>query len=714
MSTGKNTIIYRSLSLIWLILLPFISEAQKAEIMLVKHSPERIPEVFIANNEMSTLMSAELSGHSDTLYIHLDYNEKYTLHLSDYEPRRTGEPLLSLYLNGIPIIVVHSDISAGDHSWSFYTGIDKPALRIVGGTSVSIEDYPWQVFINAGDYLCGGTIIADKWVLTAAHCLFDEENIQIPDSVISFLAGAEFPFNFSPDGEKYEVDLSVIHEDYDPESFGNDMALLRTNKVIEHEIARPLNLITEEEVNAGLTDPGSEAIITGWGLTSVDPAEFPSRLQKLNLPIVSNEIGRAVWGPLPDNVLIAGYINGEGDACGGDSGGPLIVQSGNEYKLAGITSWGSSNCNSVGGYLKVSAFLEWLRKNTGVGQDQFRTIRPRGGDFRCHNSPPMSETRNYVSDELTAATGYEWRLEPQSAGSITYTDTLAQVEWANDFIGEAYVSARAITPEGYTNWAGQRVETSPLTQVTSQTGDTSVCLNTGLSLYVNAVGSDLTYDWFLNGDLIRVEGDPVFIRQDAGLNYEGIYYCEITGICGTAVSEPIEVELMAHTNIISAPDNNINLSLGDNLELAIDAIGHELQYSWFKDGSSISEPPTESILLIENIKADGTGLYQVQVDGTCGTEVSEKIYVYVDPDIRQFPEGINIWPTLTTTGQVNIAVDDDRIFDVYIYNLKGVRLDTKTYCQYKAILDLGRYRPDIYIIEVRFENESKNYKIIKQ
>ena len=703
-------------SVLLVILMPqFLLEAQKAELTLVKHFPDDDAVISITDSDLNPVLDNSIVTSRDTILTYIEYDQKFFLHLNDYQMdslMNKDSLLLSLYINDVPVMIIHSGIEPGDHSWSFFTGIEKPELRIVGGTSTSIRDYPWQVIISAGDYICGGSIIADKWVITAAHCLFDEDNNRIPDEDISFLAGSSRPFREDPGGIQYDISYAVIHEDYNPDDFGNDLALLRTTEVIEHEFASPINLITEEEVVQGLTDPGAEAIITGWGLTSVDPLRFPDLLQKLELPIVTDELAQVVWGPLPENVLMAGYINGSGDACSGDSGGPLIVQSANEYKLAGIISWGSSGCNSIGGYVRLSNFLDWLRKNTGINQGEFRTVRPAGDDFRCENAILEPSTRQYISDTLQNAISYEWKIEPSIAGTLTSNGSVADVDWNGDFTGEAYVSARALTPEGFTNWAGQRVLTSPVTQVVSQSRDTSVCIDSPLNLNIQAEGTDLTYNWFKGGDLVKSGKEPFLLVAEAIENTSAVYYSEIIGECGTAVSEPIDVGIFPSTEIVSQSiTNDLTLMNGSDLDLNVIANGHELDYTWFKDDVPIPDDYNNELML-ESINANAIGNYKVEVTGTCGTDISNPVYVFVDPEIPDFPKGVNIWPTLTKD-IVNIAVVGDDIFDIYLYDSKGVRVGSKIFCQYQVSISLNHLGPDLYFIQLRFDNKSEIYKVVK-
>ncbi len=693
----------------------FSLKGQSAEVMLINHFPDTQAGISISDTDLNPIVSNSMAKGQDTLWLYLEYDEKFYLQLSNYQwdaSKDRDTPFISLYINEIPVLIIHSGIDSGDQSWSFFTGIEKPRLRIVGGTTTSIRDYPWQVIISAGDFICGGSIIADKWVVTAAHCLFDEDNNRIPDENIAFLAGANRPFREDPGGVRYDISYTVVHEDYQPDNFGNDLALLRTSEVIEHEFARPINLITEEEVDQGLTDPGARAIITGWGLTNVDPLRFPDALQKLDLPIVTDQLARVVWGPLPENVLMAGYIDGGGDACSGDSGGPLIVQSGNEYKLAGIISWGSSGCNTIGGYVRISEFLDWLRKNTGIGKGEFRSVRPVGEDFRCENTGLGPSDIQYIADTLQSAISYEWKIEPESAATLTTNENIAEVLWNEDFTGEAYVSARALTAEGYTNWAGQRVLTSPLTRILIQSQDTAVCFNTPLKLDIQAEGTGLTYNWFKDGEPIKNSNEPTLRIPLADEETGAVYYSEVFGKCGSAVSDPIDVNILALTEItFQSPDDDLTLINGNDIEISIEATGNELDYTWFKD-----EVPIPGIigdeLIIENIDANSIGIYEVQVSGICGSDVSKPVYVFVDPEIADFPEGINIWPTLTRD-VVNIAVKGNDLFDIYIYDSKGMRVGSKLSCRQQATINLNRLGPDVYFVHLRFDEETKIYKVVK-
>ncbi len=121
--------------------------------------------------------------------------------------------------------------------------------------------------------------------------------------------------------------------------------------------------------NAG--QPGDMASVSGWG-TLTDGGNSPNKLQKVNVPIVSNQVcnePNAYNGQITPTELCAGYAQGKKDSCQGDSGGPLVVKDNGDYYQAGIVSWGDgcAQPNKYGVYTRVSAFNEWIQ-NTMDGQ----------------------------------------------------------------------------------------------------------------------------------------------------------------------------------------------------------------------------------------------------------------------------------------------------------------------------------------------------------
>ena len=247
--------------------------------------------------------------------------------------------------------------------------------KVVGGVDVDIKDYPWQVAV---DYGCGGSIIGDSWVLTAAHCV---------GGGVNFIhAGNSAPY--ANGGESYSVVNVITHPLYGSgTSYSHDFALVEIEG--EFNFSNPnigkIDLISQADVLAGSEDAGVMATITGWGTLS-SGGSMASTLQMVQAPIVSNDVacgaasdengnsGDYGCSSLDGSMICAGdLIDGGEDACQGDSGGPLAVRSliDNRWLLIGATSWGygCADVNYPGVWARVSYVLDWIEDNADVNSE---------------------------------------------------------------------------------------------------------------------------------------------------------------------------------------------------------------------------------------------------------------------------------------------------------------------------------------------------------
>ncbi|XP_031331648.1 chymotrypsin-1-like [Photinus pyralis] len=229
--------------------------------------------------------------------------------------------------------------------------------RVVGGSTAPDRAYPYQISIRLQDWghICGGSIINDGHVLTAAHCVSGEN---VKDMTV--VAGT----NRLIDSQQtnYTVREAIIHEDFQLFLMNDDIAILKLNeKIIFNDRIQPV----------GLTEvyppPGTNCTLTGWGSTVYPWTEFPDQLQHIRLKTISLEECKR---KLPLNALPVGQEQictltktGEG-ACGGDSGGPLVDNaSGGQI---GVISWGYS-C-ALGWpdiYTNVYAYRGWIGERSG-------------------------------------------------------------------------------------------------------------------------------------------------------------------------------------------------------------------------------------------------------------------------------------------------------------------------------------------------------------
>ena len=255
---------------------------------------------------------------------------------------------------------------------------DEP--KVVGGVEVDIKDYPWQIALTSspnGSGFCGGSIIGNSWVLTAAHCV----NGDSPNSVYVRVGSSNA---FASGGTSYSLNNIIVHPNYSGNSY--DFALLEINGEFNYnENVQKIDLVTAADIAAGVQDPGVIATITGWGTTS-SGGSLSSTLMMVEAPIVSNDVacgaatdengnsGDYGCSSLDESMICAGdLINGGEDACQGDSGGPLAVRNSDNTKwlLIGATSWGYG-CAYVdypGVWSKVSYVLDWINSNAETNSE---------------------------------------------------------------------------------------------------------------------------------------------------------------------------------------------------------------------------------------------------------------------------------------------------------------------------------------------------------
>jgi len=687
-------------------IIPLSVLSQKTAMQLTRTRDASISEWQILDDKYMQVLTGNEYPADDTITFSLEANKRYFLLISISRINYADTCLYSLWLNNEFIMLINSDTGTGDHFFPFFTGVKADTeAKITGGSNAAISDFPWQVFLEAENFTCGGSIISNQWIITAAHCTRDDYNVKIPASSMDVIVGASNPRN-SSQGKKYYVSEVISHESFDISTLENDIALLKLKEPIDYPNAAPIKLVSSKDAAAGATDPGEMSWVTGYGITSVDPVIYPSALQKVQLPIVSNSQASLVWRDIPVTDIMAGYRDGNKDACSGDSGGPLVVPVAGEYKLAGLISWGSSNCDTYGAYTRLSLFELWITQKTGI-EITFIAPVPQGDSIVCSGT----SNSEYRVTAVAGASAYIWSLTPQSAGTIFGNSATAIVTWNSGFTGPAKVNLQISRNGELSDISGLKVNVAKLTKIISEPTDTVICAEKPITLTIGAEGYNLNYSWYKNSILLQ-SGPSGSIRiLSATTDDSGQYFYEIKGSCGPVVSGTISLTVLPVTSITTiSPDTEV--SFGEDLTLDVTAEGHNLTYQWQKDNKPLDQG-NSSNLVLQNVDANDIGLYQTTVTGTCGTVKSDKIYVYVKKEDYSGDPEVFVWPTMVT-GEFSVALSNDKNYTILLYNTIGRLLKKKENCQYQTIMNISDLPSGIYIVTVYNDTMRKSIKLIKR
>ncbi|OAA57155.1 trypsin-like serine protease [Cordyceps fumosorosea ARSEF 2679] len=196
---------------------------------------------------------------------------------------------------------------------------------IIDGEAVRIEDYPYQVDLRVRDEQnCGGTIISDRYVLTAAHCTLNYRGL------LNIRVGSAT----NGRGTRYNVTKAVEHPKYKDRQNPYDAAILEISPRIK--FGTGVQAIPLADVEPAV---GTVAVVSGWGTVTPGRPDYATTLQAVKVPIYDHNTCKNDYARIdlitPD-MICAGYPEGKKDSCQGDSGGPLVAGG----KVVGVVSWG--------------------------------------------------------------------------------------------------------------------------------------------------------------------------------------------------------------------------------------------------------------------------------------------------------------------------------------------------------------------------------------
>jgi len=320
-------------------------------------------------------------------------------------------------MNHIPILlgILMSVVAAGKTDSINLASCDPRSSRIIGGSSVTPNSIPWQVgitypnrdvpslldFLRRNDWLlkspdllrgaidkirlhnnvigCGGTLLTDKHVLTAAHCIIMREVLDLDDfpdlnefdlsfhvSDIVVMVAEHDQFDCR-DGIQHPICRMTIHPKYEERrSWDNDFAVLHlTESVALGKQARAACLPNPVSSFSGDALVGEILTVSGWG--SMTPINYthPAVLQSTSVTVISQDDCRDSYGHdrITDSMIC---VTGDGkrSSCKGDSGGPLTYEKDGKTYLIGVVSWGRA-CGKYGDpgvYARVTKELKWIEE----------------------------------------------------------------------------------------------------------------------------------------------------------------------------------------------------------------------------------------------------------------------------------------------------------------------------------------------------------------
>ncbi|XP_047214556.1 serine protease 27-like isoform X2 [Girardinichthys multiradiatus] len=261
----------------------------------------------------------------------------------------------------------------------------KSGTRIVGGQDSTEGAWPWQASLHIGPGRCGGSLINNLWVLSAAHCFSSTST-----SGLTIYLGRHTQQSVNSHESSFRASQIIIHPDYNSNTNDNDIALVQLDSTVEFtNYIRPICLAAAGSVfTAGL-----DCWVTGWGTISSDAnLPDPQTLQEVDVPIVSNSQCSSTYSSITDNMMCAGLTAGGKDSCQGDSGGPLVTKSGAVWVQAGIVSFGNgcAKPNTPGVYVRVSNYQTWI--NSHVTSDvpgYINFLGPTGSAHVVYLSLPL-------------------------------------------------------------------------------------------------------------------------------------------------------------------------------------------------------------------------------------------------------------------------------------------------------------------------------------